>query len=171
MPDPPMERPGEDPAMSRAVALFKESGLSLAALGERMGYSKAIARQAAWQFMKTKDPRIGMLRKFAKAVGVDLEELTPGSAAMTQVEAKKPRMSRKQFVATLALYGIEMGPEEFREYLEEQHALLHPAWTPDDLLCHPTEAAEFCVYIRGRLNTLAPDDFILRSLLNSRKAH
>lgn len=90
---------------------------------------------------------------------------------MPQVEEKKPRMSRKQFVATLALYGIEMGPEEFREYLEEQHAILHRAWTPDDLLCHPTEAAEFCVYIRGRLNTLAPDDFILRSLLNSRKAH
>ena len=34
------------------------------------------ARKAAWQFLhKTRDARLSMLRRFAKAVGVSIEEL------------------------------------------------------------------------------------------------
>jgi hypothetical protein len=41
-----------------------------------MGYEGYVARKAAWQFLnKTSDPRLSMLRRFAKAVGVPVEEL------------------------------------------------------------------------------------------------
>lgn len=41
----------------------------------RMGYDEATARKSVWQFLRTADPRIGMLQKFAAAAGVPLEEL------------------------------------------------------------------------------------------------
>jgi hypothetical protein len=34
-----------------------------------------IARQSAFQFMKAGDPRISMLRRFAKAMEIPIEEL------------------------------------------------------------------------------------------------
>lgn len=40
-----------------------------------MGYPKESARKSAWQFMRTSDPRVGMLRRFAKALKIPLEEL------------------------------------------------------------------------------------------------
>lgn len=62
--------------MKRAAALFKKSGLTLDELGQRMGIEAKTARMSAWQFLnKTTDPRLSMLGKFAKAVGVSLEEL------------------------------------------------------------------------------------------------
>jgi transcriptional regulator with XRE-family HTH domain len=62
--------------MLRAQTLFKASGLSLEELGQRMGYGGSIARKAAWQFLRrTNDPRLSMLRRFAHAVGISLQEL------------------------------------------------------------------------------------------------
>jgi transcriptional regulator with XRE-family HTH domain len=61
--------------MTIVRALFKKSGLSLQALGIAMGYESGIARQSAFQFMKSGDPRASMLRRFAKAMGVSVEEL------------------------------------------------------------------------------------------------
>jgi hypothetical protein len=72
------KRPGDDPAMARVRTLFEKSGLSLHDLGLKMGYAEGIARQSAFQFMKSNDPRISMLRRFAKALGIDLVELTGG---------------------------------------------------------------------------------------------
>jgi transcriptional regulator with XRE-family HTH domain len=66
-----------DPAMTRARALFQQSGLTLDELGQRMGYAGDTARKSAWQFLnKTADPRLSMLRKFAEAIGVSLDGLT-----------------------------------------------------------------------------------------------
>lgn len=62
--------------MVKVRARFEKSGLSLHDLGLKMGYPAETARQSAWQFMKTSDPRISMLRRFAKALGIGLEELT-----------------------------------------------------------------------------------------------
>jgi transcriptional regulator with XRE-family HTH domain len=65
-----------DPAMLRAREAFKASELTLEQLGERMGYEPKMARISAWQFLnKTSDPRLSMLRRFAEAVGVKVEEL------------------------------------------------------------------------------------------------
>jgi lambda repressor-like predicted transcriptional regulator len=69
----------EDTSMEHVHARFKESGLSLHALGLAMGYEPATARQAAFQFMKSGDPRISMLRRFAKAMGITVEELLGGN--------------------------------------------------------------------------------------------
>lgn len=61
--------------MKKVAALFEKSGKTMDALGQDMGYSPAVARKAVWQFLKTKDPRVSMLRKFAAAMGIDLREL------------------------------------------------------------------------------------------------
>ena len=42
----------------------------------KIGYTPETARKSAWQFIrKTDDPRISMLRRFAKAMGVPLRKL------------------------------------------------------------------------------------------------
>lgn len=81
-----MAKAERDPLMERINLLFEQSGLTLDALGEGMGAEKATARMSAWQFLnRTADPRLSMLRRFAKAVGITLEELVAGS---------KPKKSR-----------------------------------------------------------------------------
>jgi len=71
-----MTKPVSDPVMLRVRAAFEKSGLSLDELGKRMGHEKALPRQSAWQFLnRTNDPRLSMLRRFAQAVGVRLEDL------------------------------------------------------------------------------------------------
>ena len=40
-----------------------------------MGYADSVARQAVFQFLKSGDPQIGMLRRFAEAVGISLATL------------------------------------------------------------------------------------------------
>jgi hypothetical protein len=46
----------------------------------KMGYPEESARKSVWQFLnKTADPRLSMLRRFAKAMGVDVRELLGGS--------------------------------------------------------------------------------------------
>jgi transcriptional regulator with XRE-family HTH domain len=65
-----------DSAMKMAQQLFQHSGKSLEELGREMGYEAGTARRAAWQFLhKTSDPRLSMLRRFARAMGVDVKDL------------------------------------------------------------------------------------------------
>jgi transcriptional regulator with XRE-family HTH domain len=74
-----MSKREPDPLMKRIRSLFKASGMSFEQLGQAMGYSGPTARKSAWQFVDgTNDPRLSMLRKFAKAVGLTLEELVGG---------------------------------------------------------------------------------------------
>jgi transcriptional regulator with XRE-family HTH domain len=66
----------EDAVMTKVRAIFKESGLSLHDLGVKMEYPPESARKSAWQFIqKTDDPRISMLTRFAKAMGIPLKNL------------------------------------------------------------------------------------------------
>jgi transcriptional regulator with XRE-family HTH domain len=65
----------EDPSMRKARKLFEGSGLTQQELGEKMGYQPTSARQAVSQFLKSGDPQIGMLRRFAKAMGVKVDSL------------------------------------------------------------------------------------------------
>jgi transcriptional regulator with XRE-family HTH domain len=65
-----------DQAMLHARELFDKSEMTLDDLGQKMGYAPKIARKSAWQFLnKTADPRLSMLRRFCKAIGVSAEEL------------------------------------------------------------------------------------------------
>jgi transcriptional regulator with XRE-family HTH domain len=64
------------PIMERVLDLFERSGKSLEELGLGMGYPAESARKSAWQFLrKTDDPRVSMLQRFAKAMGIDVKEL------------------------------------------------------------------------------------------------
>jgi len=151
----------EDQAMVNVRTLFQESGLSLVELGKRMGYSEHTARQAAWQFMKSHDPRMSMLRKFAEAMGITVDQLN----------IRRKKMSRK-LQDELKECGCELEPEQFRELLEERKMTTSPAWTIDDLVCHPDEAKNFCNLIRQETNCpKMADDLILRTLMNVRRSH
>jgi transcriptional regulator with XRE-family HTH domain len=152
---------GEDPAMDKVRSIFKESGLSLVELGKRMGYADDTARQAAWQFMQSGDPRMSMLRKFAIATGVSLEELGH----------KGKRMTRK-LNEELEECGCGIDPGQFRELLEDRKAATSPSWTVDDLVCHPDEASKFCDLIRSETKCQRLSDYlILRTLMNIRRSH
>jgi len=71
-----MAKTPPDPLMKRVAKLFDESGKTLEEVGLAMGADPDTARMTAWQFMnRTTDPRLSMLRRFAKAVGVTLDEL------------------------------------------------------------------------------------------------
>jgi len=70
-----MAEDARDPAMEKVKSLFEKSGKTLEQLGVDMGYPQETARQSAWQFMKTNDPRLSMLRRFAKAMEIPVEEL------------------------------------------------------------------------------------------------
>lgn len=62
--------------MKRARAIFEKSGKTLDELGVAMGYQGDVARKSAWQFLnRTDDPRLSMLRRFAKAMGVNVKDL------------------------------------------------------------------------------------------------
>jgi transcriptional regulator with XRE-family HTH domain len=65
----------DDPVMAKVRQHFEKSGLTLHQLGLKMGYADKIARQASFQFMKAGDPRISVLRRFAKAMRIPIEEL------------------------------------------------------------------------------------------------
>lgn len=62
--------------MVKAERLFKKSGLSYRELGERMGYEGENAKKSAYQFLNTtSDPKMSMVRKFAKAMSKPMREL------------------------------------------------------------------------------------------------
>ena len=45
-------------------------------LGREMGAEGEVARKSAWQFLnKVNDPKMGTLRRFAKAIGISVSDL------------------------------------------------------------------------------------------------
>jgi transcriptional regulator with XRE-family HTH domain len=65
----------EDPVMEAVRQRVAASGLTYAEIGERMGYAESSARQAVSQFLRSGDPQISMLRRFADAMGISLRTL------------------------------------------------------------------------------------------------
>ncbi|MCH7990777.1 MAG: helix-turn-helix transcriptional regulator [Planctomycetes bacterium] len=65
----------EDPVMKLIRERVERSGLTFQQIGEMMGYSPSSARQAVSQFLKSGDPQLGMLRRFADAMGISLQTL------------------------------------------------------------------------------------------------
>ena len=71
-----MAKSAADPVMRTVERLFAKSGKSLDQLGQDMGYTGDTARKAAWQFLnRTNDPRLSMVRRFAKAMGLSARDL------------------------------------------------------------------------------------------------
>jgi transcriptional regulator with XRE-family HTH domain len=81
-----------DVTLIRARELFAKSEMTLEQLGQAMGYPLESARKSAWQFLnKTADPRLSMIRKFAAAIGVTLQELVTDP----EMEPKQNRREKK----------------------------------------------------------------------------
>jgi transcriptional regulator with XRE-family HTH domain len=65
-----------DPAITCARRLFEASGKTMEEVGVAMGFAPAVARKSVWQLLnKIDDPKLSTLRRFAKAMGVDVREL------------------------------------------------------------------------------------------------
>ena len=64
-----------DPVMESVRERVALSGKTQQQIGEAMGYPPASARQAVSQFLKSGDPQISMLRRFAEAMGITLGTL------------------------------------------------------------------------------------------------
>lgn len=65
----------DEPAMARVRELWERKqaeGWTQQRLGEAMGYPEESARKSVSQFLKSRDPQVSMLRRFAKAVGVTM---------------------------------------------------------------------------------------------------
>jgi transcriptional regulator with XRE-family HTH domain len=72
----------DDPAMTAVRALWSKrqsEGWTFERLGIAMGASPESARQTVYQLLKGHDPRIGTLRRFAKAIGVSVSEIVSDS--------------------------------------------------------------------------------------------
>lgn len=65
----------DDPVMQAVRERVKRAGMTYQEIGEKMGYSPSSARQAVSQFLRSGDPQIGMLRRFAGAMGISLRTL------------------------------------------------------------------------------------------------
>lgn len=61
--------------MVKVRARVAESGLTQQVLGEKMGYPSESARQSVSQFLKSQNPTISVLVRFAEAMGVSVESL------------------------------------------------------------------------------------------------
>lgn len=61
--------------MQKIHDIVKTSGLTLQTIGERMGYPCASARSSAFGFLRAKDPRIGTVLRFAKAMEIKVKDL------------------------------------------------------------------------------------------------
>ena len=76
------------------------------------------------------------------------------------------RLSRR-----LKACGFEGDPEEFRRAIIAEFERLFPADTDEALLCNPsTKAVPFCEAVCGRLQFRFPEDLVLTTLINTRKA-
>lgn len=61
--------------MAKVRTIATKSGLTQQEVGLRMGYPPESARQSVWQFLKSENPTIDVLKRFADAMGVTVEEL------------------------------------------------------------------------------------------------
>jgi hypothetical protein len=72
------EEKQDDPSMVKVRALWEQKqadGMTMQQLGDAMGYPPESARKSVHQFLKSKDCQVGMLRRFANAVGVKITVL------------------------------------------------------------------------------------------------
>lgn len=73
------------------------------------------------------------------------------------------------YTRELGKYGCSLGRTELLDLVVETHQILHPAWTVDELACHPTDALEFCKEVRRRAGAPIREDVILKALMNHRR--
>jgi len=65
----------EDPVMKAIRKALEASGMTQQEVGDKMGYPTATARMSVSQFLRSHDPRVGMVRRFAKALEIPVSRL------------------------------------------------------------------------------------------------
>ena len=65
--------------------------------------------------------------------------------------------------------GCDLNRHQFYDLVVEMKGAVCPAWTPDELACHPKDALQFCKAVRRRAGGTIPDHVIMHALLNARK--
>ena len=71
-----MAKPDEDdPVMVAIRKALAASGMTQQELGDKMGYPSESARKSVSQLLRGHDPRVGTVRRFAKAIGIPLAKL------------------------------------------------------------------------------------------------
>jgi hypothetical protein len=87
-----------------------------------------------------------------------------------------PRIYRKRtrsesLAKSLQQFGIDATRESFIEFLQDSFASMYKSKTLDELLVYPAEAEQLCIYLRKLLgNKSVPSSFLLKTLMNARKA-
>jgi hypothetical protein len=72
--------------------------------------------------------------------------------------------------AMLQTSGCELPVDEFQARLMDAFHRRYPAWTVDDLLCHPRDAIRFCDRIREATQCHdLPNGVIVKILVDMRK--
>jgi hypothetical protein len=68
-------------------------------------------------------------------------------------------------------FGVDLPHAEFVDRMvDEFNGTYKGSWTIDELCLHPREALRFCDDVRRKFGFYdAPDDVILRSIMNARK--
>ncbi len=69
------KKPDKDPVMQAVRERVEQSGKTYQQIGEAMGYPPTSARQSVSRFLMTSDPRVSVLRRFARAMGISLRTL------------------------------------------------------------------------------------------------
>jgi hypothetical protein len=73
------------------------------------------------------------------------------------------------FENELPNHGYEKGRDAFYSLAQEVFAAMYPAWTVDDLACHPSEALKYCEAVRQKASANVPEELIMHALMNARK--
>jgi hypothetical protein len=73
------------------------------------------------------------------------------------------------YEALLQISGCELAIDEFHARLMDAFHRRYPAWTVDDLLCHPRDAIRFCDQFREATQCHdLPNGLILKILMGMR---
>jgi len=73
-PDPPVIVEG-DSVMKRVLEIIRNSNMTQEEIGIAMGYGIVSAKQSVNQFMRTRDPRVSVLRRFCTAMNVSMQDI------------------------------------------------------------------------------------------------
>jgi len=113
---------------------------------------------------------IELSKNYVKKSLIRLADVAPAPADLPfTADHRKDMAAMGKLVDELRQFGYEDDPEMFREAISDYMFNAYGSWTVDDLLCHPTDAIEFCNAIRASFGKQFSDAIILKTLLNMRK--
>jgi len=65
--------------------------------------------------------------------------------------------------------GCALSREQFFELVEETRFNMFPAWSQDELACHPSQAVRYCETVRQRAGAPVPEHVTMHAMFAARK--